>query len=233
MKKSIDKKQYLLFAVVYAAIFAIYNIIVMLLFSGKNHIFWISYGFMCASFAANIFVTIYSFKKLDAEAVFLGIPLLYFSIFYFLGELFMSFVFMLFRNHASTKLTLALQVIFLLIFVIFSAFAMMSRNIVSEINETVDKNAKNIKMLSGEVKLLEDQCLDKELKAELHNVQQAIHYSDAMSNEYVAELDELIHNSVRELKYMCNNNNKSEAMQICVKLESYINERKVKLINSK
>ena len=205
MNKSFNKKQYLLFSIVYAASFAIYNIIVLLLFSDKNNIFWISYGFMCASFAANIYVTLYSFKSLDTEAIFMGIPLL----------------------------TVALQLIFLLIFVIFSALAIVSRDAVAEINKTVDKKVKDIKLLSGDVKLLEDQCLDKELKTELHKIREAIHYSDAMSNEYSADLDELIQNSVKELKYMCNNNNKSEAMQICVRLESYINERRVKLINSK
>ena len=87
MDKKLNVKQYLTISVVYAAVFAIYNIIVMLLFNGKNEIFWTSYAFMCGAFIINISVTLFSFKTSDAEAAFMGIPLLSFSIFYFFGEL--------------------------------------------------------------------------------------------------------------------------------------------------
>ncbi len=230
MENKLKLKQYLTISIVYAAIFAIYNIIVLLVFNNKNDIYWTSYAFMAAAFVANISVTLFSFKTLDVEAVFLGIPLLSFSIFYFFGELFISFVFMLFRGFANLKLAIAIQVIFLLVFIIFAAIAILSRDAVVGITKDVDTKVKTIKLLSVDVKLLEDQCTDKELKAELHKVAEAIKYSDPMTNPALADLDNMINGKVSELKYQCNNNNKNEAMQICFQLSAYIAERNQKLI---
>ena len=72
MNKKLNVKQYITMSIIFAAVFAIYNIIVLLLFGDKNNIFWISYGFMCAAFAVDIGVTVFSFKTLDTEAVFIS-----------------------------------------------------------------------------------------------------------------------------------------------------------------
>ncbi len=230
MEKKLNAKQYLTMSIVYAAVFAIYNIIVMLLFDDKNSIFWTSYAFMCVAFVANISVTLLSFKNLDVEAAFMGIPLLSFSIFYFFGELFISFVFMLFRSIVGIKLTIAIQVIFLLIFVIFAAIALLSRDTVESITKDVETKVQSIKMLSVDVKMLEEQCMDSELKAELHKITEAIRYSDPMTNEALADLDNIIKGKVAELKHQCNSNNKTEALQLCYQLSAYISERNQKLI---
>ncbi len=231
--KKIDPKQYITIGVVYAAVFAIYNIIVLLLFSNKNDIFWISYGFMCAAFVANIVAMYASFKSADAEAIFMGIPLFSFSVFYFFGELFISFVFMLFKGIAPPKLAVAIQVIFLLVFVIFAALALLTRNIVDDINKNVESKVRDIKNVSVDVKILEEQCMDKELKNELHKVYEAIRYSDPMTTDAVADLDDIIKGKVKELRMHCNNSNKNEALQACYQLSSYISERNQRLILSK
>ena len=225
-------KQYVKFAILYAAIFAIYNIIVLLAFTEKNNIFWISYGFMCAGFAVNIAITLYTFRS-EIDAVFMGIPLLSFSIFYFFAELFVSVVFMLFKGFAGVTLTVSVQTILLLAFVIVAVVAMMTKDAVEGVNKAIEKNVRTIKNLSVDVKILEDQCMDKELKAELHKISEAIRYSDPMTTDAVAELDELITGKVKELKYHCNSNAKSEAMQICFQLSSFISERNQRLLLSK
>ena len=72
-----------------------------------------------------------------------------------------------------------------------------------------------------------------ELKKELHKVSEAIQYSDPMTNDSVAQLDEMIKGKVSELKYLCQSNNKAEAMQACFKLQAYVKERNAKLLISK
>ena len=71
-----ETKHYTLFAVLYAAIFIIYTILVMFCFGEKNNVFWVSFCFMCISFVANMGIAVYSFKADDVEAAFMGIPLL-------------------------------------------------------------------------------------------------------------------------------------------------------------
>lgn len=229
MDKKLHTKQYLTMAIIFAATFAIYNIVVLLFFEDKNNIFWISYGFMCGAFAVDIGITLFSLKSLDAEAVFMGIPLLSFSGFYFFAELFASFVFMLFRNSASVKLTVAIQMIMLLIYVIFVMLALLSRDAVGAVNQDLKVKVFNIKSMAADVVLLENQCMDAELKGELHKISEAIRFSDPMTNDAIADLDTMIKGKVMELKFQCNGNDKAAAMQTCFQLNSYISERNMKL----
>ncbi len=233
MSKTTDKKYIIMMGVVYAAVFAIYNIITLAVFKEKNDIFWISYAFMCGGFISNMIVAYLTFKKSDAEAIFLNIPLMSFSIFYFIAELFASIVFMLFRFVASPTLAVIIQAVLLLIFVIFAVMALMSKGVVEDISKDMKIKVATIKNLAIQVKVLEDQCLDKELKKELHKVQEGIRFSDPMTTDVTEDIDEMIHNKVKELKYLCSNNNRNEAIQVCYQLLSYISERNLLLKNSK
>lgn len=233
MSKKTDKKYILMMAGIYAAVFAIYNMIVLPVFKEKNDVFWISYAFMCLGFVATMIVTYVTFQNADAEAIFMNIPLMSFSIYYFGAELFASFVFMLFRFVAPTALAVIVQAIMFLIFVIFAILALMSKGVVNDINKNIETKVRTIKNLAVQVKVLEEQCLDPELKKELHKVAEGIRFSDPMTTDITEELDDMIHNNVKELKYLCSNNNKNEAIQICFKLNSYILERNMLLKNSK
>lgn len=243
MNKDFTSTQYKRIAVIYTAVFAIYNIIVMLLFSGKNNIFWISYAFMCLAFGAVIVSMITAFKRLQpggvaSEAVFFGIPLFSFSIFYFFGELFMSFVFMLFRNQAGVKLCVALQLIFLLVFVVFAMLALLARDVSSQTANKVAENVRTIKFLSADVAALERDCSDAELKKQLHKVEEAIRFSDPMTNSAVSGMDLNISNLVAELEGLCQTAAsdpaaKDSAMQKCTLLLSQIAKRNDRLRISK
>jgi len=233
MNKALNYKNHILAAIIYAAIFAIYNVLVFVIFDNYNAVFWISYVFMTISFISNIAVVMVSSKARDVEAVFMGIPLLSFSVFHVVAELFASTVLIIFRSTVSIKITLAVQIVLLLLFVVFAAVALLSKNVVTNINETVRVNSTNIKSLAVDVKLLEDDCTDSELKHTLHKLYEAVYYSDPMTNENVAQLDDMIKSKINELKYLCHNNDKNEAIQVCLKLQTYIKERNSKLMLTK
>lgn len=227
-------KKPLLLAVVYLAVLGIYNILVFNIFKNPNEVFWVSYVFMTLAVLVNVGVTMLTFfKDKDTETVFFGIPLLSFSVFYVFAELFVSVVFMIFRNSLGLTLPLIVQSILLLVFIIISAIALLSKDVVQGVENTVRTNSANIKMLSVDVQVLENQCLDSDLKQQLHKVAEGIKYSDPMTNAAVAQLDEMIRGKVNELKYLCQNNQKNEAMQVCFQLQSYISERNSKLILTK
>ena len=233
MMKKIDAKHSTMIAVIYAAAFAIYSVIVLPFFNEKNSVFWLSYGFMCGAFLVCLAITFYSLKHVDVEAIFMNIPLLSFSFFYFFAELFASFVFMLFRAHASIKLTAVVQIVMLLILVIFSVIAMMGASVSSDINQHIDTNVRHIKNLAVDVKLLEEKADDPELKKALHKIEEAIRFSDPMTNVTVADLDGIIEGKVKELKYQCDSGSKGVALEICQQLTSFLSERNQKLKYSK
>ena len=73
-------------AIIYAAVFAVYNLLIFLIFNNFNNIFWISYGFMTAALITNVIIILIASKKTDVEAAFFGIPLMSFSIFHVIAE---------------------------------------------------------------------------------------------------------------------------------------------------
>ncbi len=231
--KKLDAKHSAMIAVIYAAAFAIYCVIVLPFFNNKNEVFWLSFGFMCGAFLVCLGITFYSMKRVDVEAIFMNIPLLSFSFFYFFAELFASLVFMLFRANASMKLTAVVQTVMLLILVIFSIMAMMGASVSSEINRHIDTNVRHIKNLAVDVKLLEEKATDPELKKALHKIEEAIRFSDPMTNATVADLDSIIEGKVKELKYQCDSGSKGTVLGICTQLTSFISERNQKLKYSK
>ena len=80
-------------------------------------------------------------------------------------------------------------------------------------------------------KIFVDLCMKS--KKQLHKIRDAIYYSDPMTNDYVAQVDQMIRDKVTELKYFCQSDNKNEALQTCFKLKAYIDERNAKLLISK
>lgn len=81
---------------IYIILFAVYNMIIFLVFNNRNHIFWISYAFFVAAFIMHMVCVAYSLKNMTAKAAFFGIPLISFSTYFVLAELFVSLVFMIF-----------------------------------------------------------------------------------------------------------------------------------------
>ena len=226
-------KKYTLSCIIYGVVFVIYTLLVMLIFPDKNNVFWACFAFMFIGFAINVGVMFYTFKSGDVEAAFFGIPLISFSIFYFFAELFVSLVFMIFRNKVSIVLPVVVQVILLLIFVLFAALALLARTTVVEKTEDIKAKVSSVKNLSIDVKVLEDACMDPQLKNALHKVTEAIRFADPMTNDSVADLDNVIRGKVSELKMYCGANNKDAAMQICNQLVSFISERNMRLMQSK
>ena len=68
-------------ALIYFVLFAAYNLIVFMIFTNFNSVFWISYGFMLAAFLLHIGCVFLICKNVSVKAIFFGIPLFSFSIY--------------------------------------------------------------------------------------------------------------------------------------------------------
>ena len=110
---------------------------------------------------------------------------------------------------------------------------MMGASVSSDINQHIDTNVRHIKNLAVDVKLLEEKADDPELKKALHKIEEAIRFSDPMTNVTVADLDGIIEGKVKELKYQCDSGSKGVALEICQQLTSFLSERNQKLKYSK
>ena len=224
MKKSTAKKSWIMTAVIYAIIFAVFNLLVFVIANEKNGVFWMSYAFMCIAFIVQIASMLLALRSLETETVFMGIPLSSLSLYYFFAAIFVGAVFMFFQN-APFKLALVLQILILAIYVVIAIMALMSRNVVQDVNDNLKENVEAIKTLVVDVDVFIPQVNDPALKKSLKKLSETIKYSDPMSNAAVADIEEQIMQTVNELRINIENSRNAEAIQTCKDIEVLFMQR--------
>ena len=224
MKKSTAKKSWIMTAVIYAIIFAVFNLLVFVIANEKNGVFWMSYAFMCIAFIVQGASMLLALRSLETETVFMGIPLASLSLYYFFAAIFVGAVFMFFQN-APFKLALVLQILILAIYVVIAIMALMSRNVVQDVNDNLKENVEAIKTLVVDVDVFIPQVNDPALKKSLKKLSETIKYSDPMSNAAVADIEEQIMQTVNELRINIENSRNAEAIQTCKDIEVLFMQR--------
>lgn len=224
MKKSTAKKSWIMMAAIYAIIFAVFNLLVFVIVNEKNDVFWMSYAFMCIAFIVQIVSMLLALRSLEIETVFMGIPLASLSMYYFFAAIFVGAVFMFFQN-APFKLAIVLQILILAIYAVVAIMALMSRNVVQDVNDNLRENVEAIKTLVVDVDVFIPQVSDPALKKALKRVSVTIKYSDPMSNAAVEDIEEQIMQTVNELRINIENSRNAEAIQTCKDIEVLFMQR--------
>lgn len=220
------------FALIYAILLGVFNLLVFLLSKNRTDVFWLSYAFMTLAFVVQIVSMLLSFKTADVETAFFGIPLASFSVFYLCAEIVIGALFMIFQA-AGFTLALIIQLLVLAAFLIIAIISLMARDTVRQIGETVKENVFSLKSVLIDVDMIRESCTDPDLKESLRKLSETIKYSDPMTNDSVASLEERILRKVSELRIYVDDNQLSDAKQVCGELERLYIERNKKLAISK
>lgn len=224
MKNTTKKRTSIMGILIYVIVFAVFNLIVFLVFENKNNIFWMSYVFMCLAFIVQFISMFMAFKSVETESAFMGIPLASLSLYYFFAAIFAGAVFMFFQI-ASFKLSLIIQVLILAIYAVVALIALISRDVVQDVNDNVKQNVETIKTMNVDVDILIPQVSDPNLKKALKKLSDTVRYSDPMSNNAVADIEQQINQGMNALRVYVENSNNSEAVQACKDLEVLFMQR--------
>lgn len=196
-----EKKKYSYMGLaVYIILFAVYSMVIFLIFNNRNNIFWISYGFFAAAFLLHIACVALSFRNLTANAVFFGIPLVSFSNYFLLSELFVSLVFMIFRKAANVKLCTALQVILFAIFLVIAIISLASKSYTSDMTQQIQEDVRYVQNIRGALESLMQQCQHPAAKEMLRKAAEAARYANQKSSPSVQQIDDNIHRIMQDLE---------------------------------
>lgn len=227
------KKNSLMLGIVYLAIFLIYNLFVFLIFKGFNAVFWVSYVFMVAAYLLHIVCVLSIAKNLSVRAVFFGIPLGAFSVYFVAAEFFASMVFMIFRRQAGVKVAVFVQAILLCVFIVIAAISIMTRDTVLRVDSKIKENVSFIKGINVDVEMLLQRSSDAEVKGALRKLSETIKYSDPMSSSAVATQEQMIMQYLTELRVKFDAGDMAAVKELCPKIELLFVERNKKLMVSK
>lgn len=185
-------------------LFAVISGIVLGVPSEKTAAFWIAYAFTAVAFAAQIGIWKAGFGKDKAlKSKFLGFPLIHVGIGYLIVQIAIFFVFVFVPTLPPWSATLICMII-----AGISALCLVSvdvgRTEIERVEESVKQKVFYIRELQADVGLMADGETDADVKTSLMQLAEKIRFSDPMSNEKLAELENQISAKVAELKMAAN-----------------------------
>lgn len=212
--------------VILGILFALISIIAFAVPTVKTATFWIAYVLTAAAFAAQIVIWKTALGKETLKSKFLGFPVVHIGIVYTVIQVIAFAVFMFVPTLPTWSAIVVCSVI-----AGISAVCMISadagRNEIERVEAEVQKKVFYIRELQTVVELLTDVETDADTKAALDQLAEKIRFSDSMSSEKLANLENKISAKVLELKTAPNK------VEIITELNSLLDERNKKCKNLK
>lgn len=208
--------------VILGILFALVSIIAFVVPTAKTTTFWIAYVFTAAAFAAQIGIWKTALGKEETlKSKFLGFPIVHIGIVYAVIQVIAFAVFMFVPTLPAWSAIVVCSII-----AGVSAVCMISadagRNEIERVEAKVQKKVFYIRELQADIELLTDNESDATVKAALAQLAERIRYSDPMSSEQLADLENKISSKVAELKTTSNK------LEIITELNSLFDERNKK-----
>ena len=201
--------------VILGILFALVSIIAFAVPTAKTATFWVAYVFTAAAFAAQIIIWRTALGKETLKSKFLGFPVVHIGIVYATIQTVAFAVFMFVPTLPTWSAIVVCSII-----AGVSAVCMISSNAGCNEIERVEANVQ--KMVFYIRELQADNESDAAVKTALTHLAEKIRFSDPMSNEQLAHLENKISTKVAELK------NAASKMEIITELNSLLDERNKK-----
>lgn len=218
MMKKNSSKGYLILGV----LFVLVSVIAFAVPSAKAAAFWISYAFTVIAFAAQIAIwksTLGCAESLKSK--FLGFPVIHIGIVYLVVQVIVFAVFLFIPPLPVWSAVVACTVV-----AGVSAVCMIASDVgrseIERVSAKVQKKTSFIKQLQTEVELQADAETDIAVKSALTQLAEKIRYSDPMSDEQIADIENWITEKTAELK------SSTDKVKIINELNSLLNERNKK-----
>lgn len=207
--------------VILGILFALISIIAFAVPTVKTATFWIAYVFTAAAFAAQIIIWRTALGKETLKSKFLGFPVVHIGIVYTVIQVIAFAVFMFVPTLPTWSAIVVCSVI-----AGISAVCMISadagRNEIERVEAKVQKKVFYIRELQADIELLADNETNADVKKALTQLAEKIRFSDPMSSEQLANLENKISAKVLELKTAPNK------VEIITELNSLLDERNKK-----
>ena len=213
--------------VILGILFALVSIIAFAVPTAKTAAFWIAYGFTAVAFAAQIVIWKAALGREETlKSKFLGFPVVHIGIIYAIIQTVAFAVFLFVPTRPTWSAIVVCSVI-----AGVSAVCMISadagRNEIERIEANVQKKVFYIRELQTDIELLADNESDAAVKTALAQLAERVRYSDPMSSEQLADLENKISEKVAELKTT------STKLELITELNSLLDERNKKCRNLK
>ena len=189
--------------------------------------FWVGYAFITIAFIGNLICSFLFFKEENKGKVFLNVPIINRAYSALIVSLIVGAVAM-----AVPQIPYWIGVIVDVLVLAFYAIAIVkasaAANIVNDVEQKVNAQTFFIKVLTVDADSLMARAKSDEMKAETKKVYEAIRYSDPMSNDALASIENQIQNEFNAFADAVKNNDIDLAKFSANELVILINDRNKK-----
>lgn len=222
MKKN-SSKGYLILGILFVLVSAIAFAVPL----AKTAAFWISYGFAVIAFAAQLIIWKAALGRSESlKSKFLGFPVVHIGIVYLIVQVIALAVFLFIPTLPIWSAVVACAVV-----AGVSAVCMIASDVgrseIERVSAKVREKTFYIKQLQADVELLASTETDTVIKSALMQLAEKIRYSDPMSDEQLADIEDRIAVKIAELK------SSADKVKIINELNSLLDERNRKIKISK
>lgn len=184
--------------------------------------FWIGYAFITICFIGNLLCANLAFKAENARKLFYNVPLITISYTALIVSFVVGGLCMLLPN-LPYWVGIIVCAIVLALFAIAIVKASAAAELVERVDEKVKMQTSFIRDMTAKAESLMARAQSPEAKASCKKVYEALRYSDPMSCQKLAEIEERIAVKMEELT---NADDQTQIQSIAEDLESLINTRK-------
>lgn len=204
--------------------FVLVSVIAFAVPTVKTNTFWIAYVFTTVAFVVQILIWKFTFGKEDTlKSKFLTIPVVYIGSVYLLTQV-IAFAVFKFIPMLPSWVAVVVCALIVSISVVCMIAAETGRGKIEHVETKIQKRVFYVKELQVDIEMLADGETDDAVKKELIQLAEKIRFSDPMSSEQLAELENRISDKVIELKTT------ADRMAIIKELNSLLDERNKKCI---
>lgn len=183
-----------------AIVFMLFNVTAYAITAEKSSAFYIAYVFTLIAFIVQLFVWKIGIRNAKrVKSMFLGFPIIYVGVIYLFAQIVVCFLFMVIHDLTNSIAIIVCSLIFGISLVCMIA-SEIGREEIERVEVNVGRKVMFIKTVQDEIKSIANSEKETEIKKSLYKLAEKIRYSDPMSDDAIAEIEERIIDKVAELK---------------------------------
>ncbi len=217
------------FYVSLAIVFVVFSVIVFAVPFRRNSVFWLSYVFVVIASAVQLYSypKAFDFEGHDVRSKFYGFPLARVTTVYLILQVALSLIFMILCKFVEIKAWLPL-VLYVLLLGVFAIGFIAADSVKEEVErqDVVHKaRVDTMRELQSKAVFIQSQCDDAETKKVLESFAEALRFSDPVSSDALADIEENLAGLVDELGNAVMDKDYTAAGTLCAKAASLLADR--------
>lgn len=223
-----SKKNKLMASAIPVIIFALYTLVVMLVFKEKEGGFWISWGFSLIATLITLAVPVLIVKEgKEVKSIFQGFSIAAVTTLYFVAQLVLGFI-LIVASVLPIFIVVILEVLLLGAYAVILILSFMGKNIVTNLEQNQKEKVYFVKSIAVDLSMAANKITDATTKKLIEKIAETAKYSDPMSSPSLAGLEAQISIKVEELKNVADENDVEKITTVANKIQELFTERNEK-----